>query len=85
MRQGRRCEAINMNVAVTKVARKSVEDRGSSEKLVGGVISSMTLSCTREKSSILFWRSRMLRKKSLESSFTGLTVGAGAIGGPVVE
>jgi len=40
-------------------------------------------SCKREKSSMLFWRSRMLRKKSRESSFTGFTVGAGAIGGPL--
>lgn len=31
---------------------------------------------------MLFCKSRMLRKKSLDSSFTGFTVGAGAVGGP---
>ncbi len=31
---------------------------------------------------MLFCRSRILRKKSLDSSLTGLTVGAGANGGP---
>lgn len=84
-RHGIRCEAMNMNEPVTKVARKTVDESGSSLKFVGGVIRSITLSCSREKSSMLFCRSRMLRKKSLDSSFTGLTVGAGAIGGPEVE
>ena len=75
---------MNMKPAVAKQKRKSVEERGSSEKFVGGVSTPMILSWRREKSSMLFWRSRMLRKKSLESSFTGLTVGAGARGGPAV-
>lgn len=84
-RHGIKWEAMNINAAVTIRKRKRVEDRGSSEKLVEGVTRAMILSWRREKSSILFWRSRMFRKKSLESSLTGLTVGAGAIGGPVVE
>ncbi len=71
--------------AETNAKRKMVEERGSLEKLVVGVRRERILSWTREKSSMLFWRSRMLRKKSRESSFTGLTVGAGASGGPVVE
>jgi len=85
MRQGRRWEAMNIVRAVKKAKRKSVEDRGSLEKLVDGVRTERILSCRREKSSMLFWRSRMLRKKSLESSLTGFTVGAGARGGPEVE
>lgn len=71
--------------AERKVKRKSVEERGSSEKFVRGVRTEMILSWIREKSSMLFWRSRILRKKSRESSLTGLTVGAGARGGPVAE
>ena len=84
-RQGMRWEAMNMKEAVVKVKRNKVDDRGSLEKFVGGVRSFMMWSCRREKSSMLFWRSRMLRKKSRESSLTGLTVGAGAIGGPEGE
>ena len=72
-----------MNPAVANVKRKRVEERASSEKFVGGVRTVSTLSCRREKSSILFCRSRMLRKKSLDSSLTGLTVGAGARAGPL--
>lgn len=83
--QGRRWEAMNKIRAAEKVNRKSVEERGSLLKFVGGVRRESILSWTREKSSMLFWRSRILRKKSFESSLTGLTVGAGAIGGPVAE
>jgi hypothetical protein len=71
--------------AERKAKRKRVEERGSLLKFVGGVRTEMILSWMREKSSMLFWRSRMLRKKSRESSLTGLTVGAGASGGPVAE
>lgn len=74
---------MNINPAVANVNRKRVEERASSEKFVGGVRTVMTLSCRREKSSMLFCRSRILRKKSFESSLTGLTVGAGARAGPV--
>lgn len=84
-RHGRRWEAIKSVRVSVKAKRKSVEERGSLEKFVGGVRREIILSWRREKSSMLFWRSRMLRKKSLESSLTGLTVGAGAKGGPVVE
>lgn len=84
-RQGRRWEAMKRVSAERKVKRKSVEERGSLLKFVGGVRIERILSWTREKSSMLFWRSRMLRKKSRESSFTGFTVGAGARGGPVAE
>lgn len=72
-----------MNPAVANVKRNSVEERASSEKFVGGVSTVRILSCRREKSSILFCRSRILRKKSLLSSLTGFTVGAGASAGPV--
>jgi len=83
-RQGRRWEAMKRVRHSVKAKRKSVEERGSLEKFVGGVRRVMILSWTREKSSMQFWRSRMLRKKSLERSLTGLTVRAGARGGPVV-
>lgn len=85
IRQGRRWEAMKRIRAERKVKRNRVEERGSLLKFVGGVRREMILSWTREKSSMLFCRSRMLRKKSRESSLTGLTVGAGARGGPVAE
>lgn len=84
-RQGRRWEPMNMREEPMKRKRKRVEERGSLLKFVGGVMTEMILSWTREKSSMLFCRSRIFLKKSLLSSLTGLTVGAGAIGGPVVE
>ena len=37
------------------------------------------------KSSMQFWRSRMLRKKSLDISAAGLMVRGGATGGPFME
>ncbi len=58
------------------------DDNASSEKLVLGTTSATMLSCATVKSSMPFCRSRMLRKKSRESSLTGLTVRAGASGGP---
>ena len=53
-RHGMRCEAMNMNPAVANVKRKRVEESPSSEKFVGGVRTVRTLSCSREKSSMLF-------------------------------
>ena len=44
MRQGRRCEAMNMKAAVTKLARKMVDDNGSLLKFVSGVMRLMILS-----------------------------------------
>ena len=85
MRQGRRWEAMKRTRALKKRKRNSVDDSGSLEKLVGGVNMVITLSWRREKSSMVFWRSRIFRKKSFESSFTGFTVGGGASGGPAVE
>jgi hypothetical protein len=85
IRQGRRWEAMKRIKAERKVKRKRAEERGSLLKFVRGVMTDMILSWIREKSSMLFWRSRILRKKSRESSLTGLTVGAGARGGPVAE
>ena len=69
----------------TKRKRKIVEDRGSFEKFVGGVMSLRNRSCIVLKSSMLFCRSRMLRKKSLDISPAGLMVRGGAIGGPFME
>lgn len=54
----------------------------SSAKLKGGRTWEMVKSWMREKSSILFCKSRMLRKKSLLRSGAGLIFGAGASGGP---
>ena len=59
-----------------------VEERISLEKLVLGATVVTMVSCMTEKSAMLFWRSRMLRKKSLEVSATGLMVFGGAIAGP---
>jgi hypothetical protein len=73
-----------MKPAVAKENRNTVLERGSLLKFVDGVTTEIIWSCRRLKSSMQFWRSRMLRKKSRESSFTGFTVGAGARGGPVV-
>lgn len=84
-RHGMRWEAMNINAAVTTRKRNRVDDSGSLEKFVEGDIIAIIVSWRREKSSMQFWRSRIFRKKSLDSSLTGLTVGAGAIGGPAVE
>ena len=70
---------------MTKRKRKRVEDRGSFEKFVKGFMVAMRVSWTVEKSSMLFWRSRMLRKKSLDISEAGLMVRGGARGGPAIE
>ena len=68
-----------------KRKRKMVDERGSFEKLVTGVTVEMRASWALEKSSMQFWRSRMLRKKSLDISEAGLMVRAGAMGGPAME
>lgn len=49
---------------VMKKNMKTADERTSSEKLVGGPIRAMMRSWAREKSSMVFWRSRRLRKKS---------------------
>ena len=68
-----------------KRMRKMVVERGSLEKFVEGVTFARMLSWMVEKSSMLFCRSRMLRKKSLDISAAGLIVRAGASGGPLRE
>lgn len=75
---------MSITITARKPKRKIVLDSGSLEKFVAGVRMERTWSCTREKSSMLFCRSRIFRKKSLLSSLTGLTVGGGASGGPAV-
>lgn len=70
---------------VMKRKRKMVEERASLEKFVGGVITLRMASWRVLKSSMLFWRSRILRKKSLDISAAGLMVRAGASGGPFRE
>ena len=84
-RQGRRWEAKKRPQAATKRNTKSVDDNGSLEKFVAGVMAVMMASWTVAKSSMLFWRSRILRKKSLDISEAGLMVRAGARGGPAME
>lgn len=59
-----------------------VEERISLEKLVSGAPFATTASWMREKSAMLFCRSRMLRKKSLDVSAAGLMVFGGAMAGP---
>lgn len=62
--------------------RNTPELKVSDEKLVGGPIIWITWSWAFEKSSMLFCKSRRLRKKSLDSSETALTSGGKALGGP---
>lgn len=76
---------MNMAEPRMKLNRNIVEERDSLLKFVEGAIMETILSWRREKSSIQFCKSRMFLKKSLLNSATGLTVGAGAIGGPVAE
>lgn len=59
-----------------------VEERISLEKLVSGAPFWTTTSWRSVKSAMLFWRSRMLRKKSLDVSAAGLMVFGGAMAGP---
>lgn len=63
---------------------KSVEESGSLEKFRGGATHLIKASCNVLKSSMLFCRSRMLRKKSFEVSPAGLIVRGGASGGPLM-
>ena len=65
--------------------RKIVDDNASFEKFVAGVTVLMIRSWMMLKSSMQFWRSRMLRKKSLDISAAGLMVRGGASGGPFME
>ena len=62
-----------------------VDDKASFEKFVMGATILMTRSWMILKSSMQFWRSRMLRKKSLDISAAGLMVRGGASGGPFME
>ena len=62
-----------------------MDDNASLEKFVTGVTVLMTRSWMILKSSMQFWRSRMLRKKSLDISAAGLMVRGGASGGPFIE
>ena len=84
-RQGSRCEVINRRQVAAKRKKKILEDRASLEKFVGGVTVLRTRSCIVLKSSILFCKSRMLRKKSFDISPAGLIVRGGASGGPFIE
>lgn len=59
-----------------------VEERISFEKLVKGATFLTMRSWRTAKSAMLFCKSRMLRKKSLEVSAAGLIVFGGAIAGP---
>ena len=74
-----------MNDIVVRIVRyrKSCEDKFSSEKFVAGVIVWTKASWALVKSAMLFWRSRMLRKKSFDVSLAGFMTVAGAKAGPV--
>lgn len=76
---------MNRRQAVIKRKTKSVDDKGSFEKLVAGAMVAMMASWMVEKSSMLFCKSRMLRKKSLDMLETGFMVRGGARGGPEIE
>lgn len=62
--------------------KKTVEERISFEKFVGGAIALTRASWAPAKSDMLFCKSRMLRKKSLDVSAAGLIVLGGAMAGP---
>lgn len=68
-----------------KRKKKRVDESGSFEKFVSGVTILRIESWAVLKSSMLFCRSRMLRKKSLDISAAGLTMRGGASGGPFME
>ena len=75
---------INMPASSAR-ATKSADERASFEKFVSGVMVAITVSCSRLKSSMLFCRSRMLRKKSRDISGVGRIVGGGFVGGVCAE
>lgn len=74
-RQGRRAAVRKRVRERAKRRAKTAEERTSSEKFVGGPIRAMIWSWAREKSSIVFWRSRRLRKKSWGEGGGGLVWG----------
>ena len=84
-RHGSRCADKNSAPAARNRNRKMVDDNGSLEKLVGGVMYLTRRSWISAKSAMQFCRSRMLRKKSFDISPAGLIVRGGAKGGPVRE
>ena len=79
--QGTQFPVISTTTVTSTNPMKSADDLLSSEKLVSGVIAAANASCKRLKSSILFCRSRMFRKKSRLRSGTGCIVGGGLRGG----
>ena len=70
---------------VKKRIKNTNEDSDSSEKLVRGATMATRRSCTMEKSSMLFCRSRMFLKKSLLISGAGLMPRGNAEAGPRIE
>ena len=80
-----RCDVRNSMHAKVNRKRKIADERGSFEKLVGGVTAASIASWAVEKSSIRFCKSLMFRKKSLDNSEVGLVVRGGASGGPAME
>ena len=82
-RHGRRCAEMNDSVVRMVRYRKSWDEKVSSLKFVAGAMVETRRSCPAVKSAILFCRSRILRKKSLDVSLAGLIVRAGASAGPV--
>jgi len=81
-RQGTRWAVTKRRREAKNRPMKRVLLRASFEKFVGGSRLANMESWALLKSSILFWRSRILRKKSFDRSGAGLILGAGAIGGP---
>ena len=70
---------------MTKRKRKIVDERGSLEKFVDGVMVLRKASCIVLKSSMQFCRSRIFLKKSFDISPAGLIVRGGASGGPLMK
>lgn len=74
------------STAVSMQRYKKIEDEDTSLlKLVGGAMAAINASWSTAKSAILFWRSRMFLKKSLDVSEAGLIVFGGARAGPLIE
>ena len=82
MRHGSRWADTNKRQHAMNRKMKMLEESASFEKFVGGANALMTASCVVLKSSMLFCKSRMLRKKSFDISAAGLIVLGGASGGP---
>ncbi len=76
---------MNSTAVNTQRYKKSADENTSLLKLVGGAMAAIRASCKAAKSAMLFCRSRIFLKKSLDVSEAGLIVLGGARAGPSIE